>query len=244
MTIDMRERLRRIDPAPLDVDPPSGALGAVAVIREIERRIGMGTRDTTNDTETPIGVTETIDPGATATANDTPTKQAGKRRWSGALVAAAVLGVVVAVGAVVLLASGGGDDLAPTAPGEDPASILAAYFEAHNSGDVEAAIAFFADDAVVFDHPQDFDDIATGDEIRLLEREHPLVQGSGDGMEVFNVTVDGSTVTFHHRFFYGADGIHSGLVAGCAGSVFDSVTVVDGKITVYDWGTQTRTVCP
>jgi hypothetical protein len=240
MTIDPRERLRRIDPAPLDVEPPSGALEAIAVIYEIERMMGMDTRDTTNISRTPSVVAEQIEPGAIATANDTPTNQAGKRRWSGALVAAAAFGVaVVVVGVAVLLATGDGDDAAA------PASILAAYVEALNSGDVDAVMALYADDAVVKDHPRDFDDVATGvDEIRALISEAPLVQGSGEGMELFTVVVSGSTVTFHHRFFYGADGIHSGLVAGCTGGINDSMTVVDGKITVYDWGVQTRTVCP
>ncbi len=129
------------------------------------------------------------------------------------------------------------------AAGENPASILAAYIEAHNSGDVDAAMAFFADDAVVRNHPQDFDDIATGDEIRQMEQENPLVQGSGEGMRIFDLVVTDSTVTFKHRFFWGADGIHSGGSAGCMGSWKDSVTVVDGKITLYTWGGVTREIC-
>jgi hypothetical protein len=116
MTIDPRERLQRIDPAPPDVAPPSGAIEAVAVIHEIERRMGMSTRDTTNNTDTPIGEIEQTEPGLAGMAsNTTPAKQAGKRRWSGALVAAAAFGVVIVVGAAFLLASRVGEDQAPAA---------------------------------------------------------------------------------------------------------------------------------
>lgn len=251
MTIDPRERLRQIDPAPPESEPPSGAIEAVAVIHEIERRMGMDTRDTTNDTDTPLEVTEQIEPGPSETTNDTLTKQAGKRRWSGALVGVAAFVVVVAVGAAVLLASWGSDDQAPTtqtpttqATSDDPAVILAAYVEALNSGDVDAAMAFYADDAVVKDHPADLDDIATGvDEIRSLAETSPRAQGSGDGMEISGLDVSGSTVTFNHRFFWGADGDQSGGSAGCVFSINDKVTVVDGKITLYDWGIPSQTPC-
>jgi hypothetical protein len=239
MTIDPRERLRRIDPAPLDVEPPSGALGADAVIHEIERMMGIDTRGITSDIEVPSVVTEQIESGAPATANDRVTKQAGNRRWSGALVAAAAFGVAVVVGVAVLLATADVEDTA------GPASVLSAYGEALNSSDIDAVMALYADDAVVRDHPRDFDNIATGiDEIRALISEAPLVQGSGDGIEYFNVVESGATVMFHHRFFYGPNGIHSGGEAGCAGGVNDSITVVDGKITVYNWGIEMRTVCP
>ncbi len=97
---------------------PTAAWSRETARSEIERRMGMDTRDTTNDTGAPLGVTEQTEPGAIGAVNDTPTKQTGKRRWSGALVAAAAFGVVVViVGAAVLLTTVDSDDAATPAAG-------------------------------------------------------------------------------------------------------------------------------
>ena len=130
--------------------------------------------------------------------------------------------------------------------GADPAAVLADYVEARNSGDVDAAMAFYADDAVVKDHPlhPDSTSVATGiAEIRALEEQIPAVQGSGDGIELVDMEVSGNTVLFSSRFFYGADGARARSGAGCAGSVRNSVTVEDGKITLYDIGSESPTLC-
>ena len=133
MTIDPRERLQRIDPAPPDVEPPTGAIEAVAVIHEIERRMGMNTKDTTSNTEAPLGDTQQTEPGPAGAANNTtPATQSGKHRWSGALVAAAAFGVVIVVGAAFLLASRVGDDQAPAAtPAAGPIAFQAVVDLSH-----------------------------------------------------------------------------------------------------------------
>ena len=119
----------------------------------------------------------------------------------------------------------------------DPASALAAYGEARNAGDVDVAVAFYAEDAVVTGHPLDEDGVATGiDEIRALEEQIPAAQGSGDGIEFVDVEVSGSTVTFNSRFFYGANGSHAIMGAGCSGRIGDTATFEDGKIVLYEWG--------
>ena len=128
---------------------------------------------------------------------------------------------------------------------DDPASVLADYAEARNSGDVDAVMAFYADDAVFIGHALDDDGVATGiDEIRVLEEQVPAVQGSGAGVEYFDIVVSGSTATFRHRFFYGADGTRSGGSAGCGGGIDAKVTVDNGKITLRERGTGSRSVCP
>lgn len=108
-------------------------------------------------------------------------------------------------------------------------------------------MAFYADDAVVKNHPLDDDFVATGiDEIRALEEKVPAVQGSGDGVEFFDIVVSGSTVTFSYRFSW--DRTRSGgavMSAGCAGDTANTATIEDGKITLYNWNFgSTPSVCP
>ena len=50
-------------------------------------------------------------------------------------------------------------------------------------------------------------------------------------------------MTFSHRFFRGADGIHAGGTDGCSGGVGATATVEDGKITLYEWGQERPTLC-
>ena len=127
----------------------------------------------------------------------------------------------------------------PASSSDDPASVLADYAEARNSGDVDAVMALYADDAVVRDHPLDDDDVAAGiDEIRVLQEQIPAIQGSGDGIEFFDMEVSGSTVIFSERFFYG-----SGGTAGCSGAVGNTAIVEDGKITLFEWGQAQPTLC-
>ncbi len=127
---------------------------------------------------------------------------------------------------------------------DDPASVLVAYAEARSSGDVDATMAFYADDAVVMGHPLDDDDVATGiDEIRVLEEQVPAVQGSGAGTEYFDIVVSGSTATFKHTFRYGADGTRSGGSAGCGGAIDNMATIEDGKITLLVPGIESTSLC-
>jgi ketosteroid isomerase-like protein len=118
----------------------------------------------------------------------------------------------------------------------DPASVLTDYAEARNSGDVDAVMAFYTDDAAVMDHPLDNDDVATGiDEIRVLQEQIPSRQGSAAGIEYLDIVVSGSTATFSHAF-YSSGG-------GCSGGIDNTVTVEDGKIVLYDWGTADPSQC-
>jgi hypothetical protein len=237
MTTDPRERLRRIDPAPVDVEPPSGAIEAVAVIHEIERRMGMKPTESTEPTITSSPQQQEAVPLPSAPdqvlTSPQPRTSPGSRRrllvGVGALAAALFVGAAV-LGIIAASTPVAGDRA-------DPATVLAAYAEARNAGDVDGAVAFYAEDAVVRDHPFDDDGVATGiDEIRALEEQIPAVQGSGEGLEYLDMEVFGSTATFGHSFWYGADGITSGGVDGCSGGVGATATVEGGKITLYDWG--------
>jgi len=135
----------------------------------------------------------------------------------------------VVIGFALLLAACSGNDA-------DPAAVLADYEDARNSGDVDAVMAFYAEDAVVKDHPRDGDAIANGvDEIRALEAQVPGIQGSAGGIEFTDLVVSGNTVTFNHKFFNAS--------GGCFGGLGGEVTVKDGKITLYDWGPQDPSQC-
>jgi len=109
--------------ADTDAYAPGTAMPSLAWSRktarsEIERRMGMDTKDTANNTETPLGATEQREPATPTTVDDKPTKQTGKRRWSGAVVAAAAFGIVVViVGAVALLATVESNDAVAPAAG-------------------------------------------------------------------------------------------------------------------------------
>ena len=161
-----------------------------------------------------------------------------RQRW---LVAAVV--IILAGIALVLVNQG---DETPVADQPGPDEILTEYADTRNSGDVDGVMAFYAEDAIVENHPLDDDGVATGiDEIRALEEQIPAVQGSGDGQEVIDMVVSGNTVTFNTRFFYGADGTrNSSGEAGCAGGRGHRVTVEDGKITLFVGGPESPTLCP
>ena len=149
-----------------------------------------------------------------------------------------VAGVLVAV----LVLAGCSDDDSGDAAGSDPAAVLAAYQEARNSGDMDALMAFYSDDAVVTNAP--FDSISTGedepvatgvDEIRALESERPSFQRPEDATEFINVQVSGNRVTFDQTFFNDEE--------ECFGDSGNEVTIEDGKITLYAWGPEDRSLC-
>ena len=151
--------------------------------------------------------------------------------------------IIVLVGLAVVLLNQGDDT--PVAGQTSPEEVLADYTAAINSGDIDGAMEFYAEDAVVENHPLDDDGVATGTaEIRALEEQVPAIQGSGDGIELIDQAVSGNTVTFNEMFFWrrtaGAD---SGVIPACESSTDNQVTVEDGKITLYVWGPDSEILC-
>ena len=141
-------------------------------------------------------------------------------------------GVLVAV----LVLAGCSDDDSGDATDSDPAAVLAAYEETRNSEDVDAVMGFYADDAVVENHPGDDDGVATGvSEIRILEAQIPENQGSTGGIEFTDLVVSGNTVTFKETSM-NEDG-------DCFSSTGNEVTVEDDKITLYVWGDEGESLC-
>jgi ketosteroid isomerase-like protein len=119
---------------------------------------------------------------------------------------------------------------------EDPESVLRAYEAARNSGETDAVMALYAEDAVVENHPLDTTSPATGVlEIRGYEGQVPSIQGSTGGTEYTELEVSGNTVTFNHAFV-NDDGT-------CFGGTGNQVTVDDDKITLFVWGVEDPTQC-
>jgi len=138
----------------------------------------------------------------------------------------------------LLAAACGGDDA-----GSDPESVLAELAATGNAGDVDAVMDLYAADAVVLNHPLDDDGVATGHaEIRAIEEQSAPLQGSGAGFATFNVVVAGSNAEFDSSFSYAADGTTG--YDGCAGNLFNSLSLEDGKIVLIEWGPNSAIHCP
>jgi len=149
--------------------------------------------------------------------------------------------VIVLVGlAVVLLNQGDNNPAADASPEE----VLADYTATRNSGDVPGVMEFYAEDAVVENHPLDDDGVATGTaEIRALEEQVPGHQRSGDGIEIIDMVVSGNIVTFDYLFFSLGAEAGPDVIQGCLGARDSQVTVEDGKITLYVWGPESEILC-
>ena len=129
--------------------------------------------------------------------------------------------LVMVISVALMLGACGGDD-------SDPAAVLAGFEDARNSGDVDAVMAFYAEDAVVENHALDNDGLATGKlEIFPLEARVPRIIGSTGGFEATDTEVSGNKVTFS-SIFHNAQG-------ECFSNRGHQITVKDDKITLHVW---------
>ena len=136
--------------------------------------------------------------------------------------------VVIAVGFVVAGCS---------SSSSDPAAVVADYLEVWNAEDGEAVMVFYADDAVVENHPDVARVTATGKaEILVVEEGMQDNQGSTGTMEYINMDVSGDTVTFDN-IFINASGT-------CFSSSGSEMTIEDGLITLLVWGDTDADLCP
>jgi len=130
----------------------------------------------------------------------------------------------------LILGACGGDD-------SDPASVITEYLEVWNSENGEAVMVFYAEDAVVENHPNVDGATATGKtEILAIERSMDGFQGSNGTMEYINMEVSGNTVTFDNIFING-----SGECFSSTGSVY---TIENDLITLLVWGELDAGLCP
>ena len=107
----------------------------------------------------------------------------------------------------------------------DPAAVAIASFEALNAGDVEADLAYFAEDAVVNIVP--FGTYTGHEEIRAWMEKNMAVNAR---LEWEIVQVDGDTVTL--KSWYTDDELQA---IGITLEAEEQVTVKDGKIVVDTW---------
>ena len=137
---------------------------------------------------------------------------------------------VVAISVVLTLGACGGDD-------SDPAAVLADYLEVWNAEDGEAVMVFYAEDAVIENHPTVDRVTATGkSEILVIEASLDGFQGSAGTMEYVNMEVSGDTVTFDNIFISG-DG-------SCFSSGGSEATIENDLIVLVVWGDTDTDLCP
>jgi ketosteroid isomerase-like protein len=157
------------------------------------------------------------------------TKQKTRRGITLAVAASAVVLAGLAWGPGLLDSLGGGTDTTVAESPEDPAAVLDAYEDARNARDFEAMRALYADDAIITGHPLR-PTVADVDQIISIETARWSGGANDDERTRFvNIEVSGDTATFTHLFFD-----ESG---GCLSGSGDEITVQDGTITTYTWGT-------
>lgn len=237
MTTDPRERLRRIDPAPVAADPPSGAIEAAAVIHEIERRMGMESRDIdqpTGDSGHPrqAGASPSTAPDRVLDAGQHRSRRPRRSRLAGVAAFVAVLFVgAAAFGLITVL---GEDDTPAAGPSDDPAATIEAYYAAYNARDLDAVMAVFTEESVMIGHPAAA--MATGlAAIKAVQVQDLSGAASEDAYTISNVQVTGNTVTWDQVWTSsGGDRYcHNGQHA----------VVEDGKILTWTWP-DSRAACP
>lgn len=136
--------------------------------------------------------------------------------------------VLIVVAGLLLLAACGDDDDEAT---DNPTDVVGAYIDAYNAGDVDAAVALFADDAVITEHPM-AQQAEGPDEIRaLVVADIEQSDQGGDSYEISNLQVTGSTTTWDHR--WKSDG---GNVCTATGH---EAVIEDGKIITWVFPTAT-----
>ena len=119
----------------------------------------------------------------------------------------------------------------------DPAAVVTEYLEVWNAENGEAVMVFYAEDAVVENHPNVDGATATGkSEILVIEEGMQRNQGSTGTMEYLNMEVSGNTVTYDNIFING-DG-------ACFSSAGSEMTIENGLITRLVWGDTSADLCP
>ena len=104
----------------------------------------------------------------------------------------------------------------------EPAEVVEGYVTAYNAQDIDLAMAFFADSAVII---QGSDRIEGAAEIRTeILGEFEVHAPGGDAYSISNLLVAGNTVTWDHRF--------KGVAHDCRGTG-NEAAVEDGQIVTW-----------
>jgi hypothetical protein len=109
---------------------------------------------------------------------------------------------------------------------DDPAAVVDQYVSAYNSGDIDAVMAVFTEDSVVFGHP--FSPESSGlTAIRGVQSSDIAAGASTDAYSISNVEVDGDTVMWDHVW------VNSEGDNFCVNG--QSAVIKDGKILTWTW---------
>ena len=147
-----------------------------------------------------------------------------QRKFMVALGAFAV--AVVVVGAAALLASGDGDGLSAATASDDPAEVIKQYIAAYNSGDIDAMMAAYTEDSVLYGY-SDTSEVAGLTALRAMWTGDLAEAASTDAWSISNVEVDGDTVTWDQVWVDNAGENH--CMEG------QSAVIKDGKILIWTW---------
>lgn len=91
-------------------------------------------------------------------------------------------------------------DVVTTPPGVDPAMVIEAYVNAYNAGNIDAAMAWFSQDATVTGHPGGLADAVGATAIRWLTITDRSWAAEANPYEISNVKTSGDTVTWDHTW--------------------------------------------
>lgn len=131
------------------------------------------------------------------------------------------IAMVVALTLTAMGCSSDSDDAA-----DDPAAVVDQYVAAYNSGDIDAVMAVFTEDSVVFGHP--FSPESSGlTAIRGAQASDLAAGASTDAYSISNIEVNGDTVTWDHVWVnnQGEEFCQKG----------QSAVIKDGKILTWTW---------
>lgn len=135
--------------------------------------------------------------------------------------------LTVIVVALTLTATGCSSD------SDDASEVVEQYIAAYNNGDIDAVMAVFTEDSVVYGHP--FSSESSGlTEIRSVHVSDLAAGASTDAYTISNVEADGDTATWDHVWVNrsGSEYCQNG----------QSAVIQDGKILTWTWPT-TSTDC-
>lgn len=128
--------------------------------------------------------------------------------------------VLVLTGPMVLAACGNEPDTPGLRAASDPAGVVEGYVAAYNAQDIDRAMAFFANDAVIIQGTGRFEG---ADAIRTeVLGEFEIHAPGGDAYSISNLAVAGDTATWDHQF--------RGAAHTCTGT--GNVAVIDDGLIV------------
>ncbi|MDC3402458.1 nuclear transport factor 2 family protein [bacterium] len=139
-----------------------------------------------------------------------------------------LLVMLVVTGALVLAACNDDNDGSGSSRAADPVEVVEGYVAAYNAQDIDAVMAFFAEDAVIVDGTERIEgaEAIRAEELGAFEFHAP----GGEAYSISNVVVTDNAVTWDRLF--------EGIAHTCVGTG-DEAVVEDGKIVMWTFASVT-----